>query len=128
MTTILSLRTLLLHTTNKMLRYCNNTPRRINNKRLYARKFCHTQVSRVLTPIRVYLGVFGALLVFLLTDYFLYKPVVVFNGLLGMVAYFNFIDSPDLPHLVVSRNLRTQLLYYTFYYRVSQSFYTQRPF
>lgn len=52
------------------------------------------EVSNVLTPIRIYFGVIGSFLVFLSSDYLRYKPVMIINGMLGMAAYVNLINSP----------------------------------
>lgn len=60
------------------------------------------EVSDVLTPIRIYFGVIGSFLVFLLSDYLLYKPVMIFNGMLGMVAYVNLVNSPTTFQIMVT--------------------------
>ncbi|XP_026806294.1 thiamine transporter 2-like [Rhopalosiphum maidis] len=60
------------------------------------------EVSNVFTPIRIYFGVIGSFLVFLLSDYLRYKPVMIFNGVLGMVAYINLIDSPTAFQIMVT--------------------------
>lgn len=60
------------------------------------------EVSNVFTPIRIYSGVIGSFLVFLLSDYLRYKPVMILNGILGMVAYINLIDSPTKFQIMVT--------------------------
>ncbi|CAH1726462.1 unnamed protein product [Aphis gossypii] len=60
------------------------------------------EVSNVFTPIRIYSGVIGSFLVFLLSDYLRYKPVMILNGILGMVAYINLIDSPTTFQIMVT--------------------------
>ncbi|XP_022181646.1 thiamine transporter 2-like isoform X2 [Myzus persicae] len=60
------------------------------------------EVSNVFTPIRIYLGVIGSFLVFLSSDYLRYKPVMVFNGMLGIVAYANLVNSPTTFRIMVT--------------------------
>ncbi|KAL5233325.1 hypothetical protein ACI65C_000735 [Semiaphis heraclei] len=60
------------------------------------------EVSDVLTPLRIYFGVIGSFLVFLSSDYLRYKPVMIFNGILGMAAYANLINSPTTFRIMVT--------------------------
>lgn len=63
------------------------------SKLLYALLFV-VQVSNVLTPFRIFCAIFGTFLVFLLTDYLRYKPIMILNGLAGMLAYICLMSSP----------------------------------
>ncbi|XP_050424522.1 thiamine transporter 1-like [Adelges cooleyi] len=63
------------------------------------------EVAEVLTPIRVYMGIVGTALCFLFADYVLYKPVLIVDGLVGIVMYYNFIGSPSKLQLWVSMAL-----------------------
>lgn len=56
----------------------------------------NAQVSDVLTPFRIFCAMFGCFLVFILSDYLRYKPVMIFNGLTGMLAYICLISSPKI--------------------------------
>ncbi|VVC44839.1 Hypothetical protein CINCED_3A001855 [Cinara cedri] len=60
-----------------------------------------SEVSDVLTPIRIQFGVIGTFLVFLLADYLRYKPIMIFNGTLGMLAYACLMGSPTIFRLKV---------------------------
>ncbi|XP_050424523.1 thiamine transporter 1-like [Adelges cooleyi] len=53
------------------------------------------EVADELVPIQIHLQIFGMALCFLFADYLLYKPVLIFNGVLGILMYVNFINSPS---------------------------------
>uniref|UniRef100_A0A2H8TUS6 Folate transporter 1 n=1 Tax=Melanaphis sacchari TaxID=742174 RepID=A0A2H8TUS6_9HEMI len=60
------------------------------------------EVSDVFTPVRIYYAVIGSFLVFLLSDYLRYKPMMILNGVLGMVAYICLMDSPNTLQIMVT--------------------------
>lgn len=49
----------------------------------------------------MFCAIFGTFLVFLLTDYLRYKPVMIFNGLVGMLAYICLMSPPTIIGLKV---------------------------
>lgn len=66
----------------------------------------------MLTPIRINFGVIGTFLVFLLADYLRYKPIMVLNGVLGILAYTNLMGSPTIFRLKVLTNHSYSLQYF----------------
>jgi len=54
------------------------------------------EVTDVFTPIKLYTSVVSTFLVFLLADYLRYKPLVVFNGMVGMATYLCLIGKPSI--------------------------------
>ncbi|XP_050424032.1 thiamine transporter 2-like [Adelges cooleyi] len=79
------------------------------------------EVTDRLTPFRVYSSVIGTGLGFFLTDYLRYKPVMVFNGIIGVLAYVNFIGSPDMVQLLIASNclslfLSVEITYFSYLY------------
>lgn len=59
------------------------------------------EVSNVLTPININVAVFGSLIVIVFSDYLRYKPVMIFCGLMGTLAYVCLIVSSYIIYLKI---------------------------
>lgn len=52
-------------------------------------------------PVGSYCSVFFVVIIFLVTDYLRYKPIMIMNGFAGIVAYALLLGAPSMTLLKV---------------------------
>lgn len=62
------------------------------------------QVNEKVYPNATYASFAFIIVIFLVTDYLRYKPVIIMDGVTGIVTYMLFLGIPTIPQLVVSTN------------------------
>lgn len=68
--------------------------------------YCYVQATDELTRLGDYSSVLAVFVITMTTDYFLYKPVMLFNVFCGILVYVNLVTLPNFVRLKVSE-LRT---------------------
>lgn len=58
-------------------------------------------------PVGTYFSVFFVVIIFLVTDYLRYKPIMILNGLSGIASYSILLGSPGI--------IALQVYYFGFY-------------
>ncbi|CAG5097559.1 Similar to Slc19a2: Thiamine transporter 1 (Mus musculus) [Cotesia congregata] len=82
------------------------------------KNFTSTQVTEEIYPIGTYSNFATLIIVFLLTDFLRYKPVIILCGLSGIITFIGLILGDSIPALIFVE------IFYGFYISAEVAYYT----